>query len=221
MRRTCAGDMPSTSRSGSPKPRPRGRLTPTQQWIAHYQADVDNLRGALEWAFGPDGDVAVGLELVGSSHVLWAELGLMLEHRRWVLRRSTKSARQRRGRSPPGCSLGRQATCGRSMIPPTMMRQCGPRPSTASSATAFTRGARCCAQAWHAFCRTAAKAANACCAGRTRSCARSARPRRWPGALARAPQPACSRAIWRKHGCCTQRRSGFIMSWAKARIATP
>jgi hypothetical protein len=58
--------------------------TPTQQWIARYEADVDNLRGSLEWALGPDGDVAVGLDLVGHSLVLWAELGLMLEHRCWV-----------------------------------------------------------------------------------------------------------------------------------------
>ena len=58
--------------------------TPTQQWIERYGADVDNLRGALEWAFAPDGDVAVGLDLVGCSHVIWAELGLMLEHLRWV-----------------------------------------------------------------------------------------------------------------------------------------
>jgi predicted ATPase/DNA-binding winged helix-turn-helix (wHTH) protein len=56
----------------------------TQQWIARYGADVDNLRGALDWAFGPEGDIGIGLELVGRSHVLWAELGLMLEHRRWV-----------------------------------------------------------------------------------------------------------------------------------------
>jgi predicted ATPase/DNA-binding winged helix-turn-helix (wHTH) protein len=59
--------------------------TPTRQWIARYGADIDNLRAALEWAFGPDGDVLVGLDLVGHSHVLWAELGLMLEHRRWVI----------------------------------------------------------------------------------------------------------------------------------------
>jgi predicted ATPase/DNA-binding winged helix-turn-helix (wHTH) protein len=58
--------------------------TPTQQWIANYEADVDNLRGALDWAFGPNGDVALALDLVGHSHMLWAELGLMLEHRRWV-----------------------------------------------------------------------------------------------------------------------------------------
>jgi hypothetical protein len=58
--------------------------TPTQQWIANYEADLDNLRGALDWAFGPSGDLAAALDLVGYSHVLWAELGLMLEHRRWV-----------------------------------------------------------------------------------------------------------------------------------------
>ena len=58
--------------------------TATRPWIALYGADIDNLRGALEWAFGPDGDVTVGLDLVAHSHVLWAELGLMLEHRRWV-----------------------------------------------------------------------------------------------------------------------------------------
>ena len=57
---------------------------PTRQWVARYEPDIDNLRGALEWAFGPDGDVAVGVELVAHSHVLWAELGLILEHRRWV-----------------------------------------------------------------------------------------------------------------------------------------
>jgi hypothetical protein len=59
--------------------------TPTQCWIARYEADIDNLRAALEWAFGPDGDIALALDLVGSSHVLWAELGLVPEHRRWVL----------------------------------------------------------------------------------------------------------------------------------------
>src|SRR5262245_41265953 len=57
----------------------------TRQWIARYESDIDNLRGALEWAFGSDGDVAVGLDLVAHSHVLWAELGLILEHRRWVI----------------------------------------------------------------------------------------------------------------------------------------
>ncbi len=58
--------------------------TPTREWMARYEADIDNLRGALEWAFGPQGDIALGLDLVGRSHVLWAELGAMPEHRHWV-----------------------------------------------------------------------------------------------------------------------------------------
>src|SRR6476661_2126483 len=58
--------------------------TPTQQWIVRYEPDLDNLRGALEWAFGESGDLSLGLSLVGRSHVLWAELGLVQEHRRWV-----------------------------------------------------------------------------------------------------------------------------------------
>jgi len=67
--------------------------TPTRQWMACYAADIDNLRGALEWAFGADGDVTVGLELVAHSHVLWAELGLILEHRRWVVEALDKVAK--------------------------------------------------------------------------------------------------------------------------------
>ena len=58
--------------------------TPTQQWIVRYEPDLDNLRGALEWAFGESGDLSLGLNLVGHSHVLWAELGLVQEHRHWV-----------------------------------------------------------------------------------------------------------------------------------------
>ena len=58
--------------------------TAPEPWLAHYGADIDNLRAALAWSFGPDGGQAIGLELVGHSHVLWSELGLMLEHRYWV-----------------------------------------------------------------------------------------------------------------------------------------
>ena len=76
--------------------------TPTQQWIAHYEADIDNLRGALEWAFGRDGEVALGLELVGQSHVLWAELGLLLEHRRWVNQALAKT-----GKATPAAVMAR------------------------------------------------------------------------------------------------------------------
>src|SRR5262249_55767482 len=58
--------------------------TPTERWLSEYGPDVDNLRGALSWAFGRGGDVAIGLELAGLSHLIWAELGLTFEHRRWI-----------------------------------------------------------------------------------------------------------------------------------------
>ena len=58
--------------------------TATEPWLARYAGDVDNLRAALAWAFGPDGDAGLGVELVGFTHAIAAELGLTLEHRRWV-----------------------------------------------------------------------------------------------------------------------------------------
>src|SRR5262245_26385081 len=56
----------------------------TERWLAEYGPDIDNIRGALSWAFGANGDVAIGLELAGVSHLIWAELGLAFEHRRWI-----------------------------------------------------------------------------------------------------------------------------------------
>jgi predicted ATPase/DNA-binding winged helix-turn-helix (wHTH) protein len=59
---------------------------PTHRWLEQFAADVDNLRAALEWSFAPGGAQALGLRLAGTSHVLWAELGLFVEHRHWVER---------------------------------------------------------------------------------------------------------------------------------------
>jgi predicted ATPase/DNA-binding winged helix-turn-helix (wHTH) protein len=56
----------------------------TDPWLAEYGPDIDNIRGALSWAFAPGGDIATGLELAGVSHLIWAELGLAFEHRRWI-----------------------------------------------------------------------------------------------------------------------------------------
>jgi predicted ATPase/DNA-binding winged helix-turn-helix (wHTH) protein len=54
------------------------------RWLDRYAADTDEVRTALQWAFSRQGDAALALELVGYSHVLWGELGLAFEHRRWV-----------------------------------------------------------------------------------------------------------------------------------------
>lgn len=56
---------------------------PTDEWIAHYEKELDNLRASLEWAFGSEGDVAVGLELACASLRIWDELALLPERERW------------------------------------------------------------------------------------------------------------------------------------------
>ncbi len=54
-------------------------------WLETYGPDVENLRSALDWAFGPDGDVAVGLRLVAHSYPLWWDLPQLALHEssRW------------------------------------------------------------------------------------------------------------------------------------------
>jgi predicted ATPase len=57
--------------------------TPRVDWLAVYEPDLDNLRAALAWCLGPDGDRALGVKLVGYTDLLWRELALLQEHRRW------------------------------------------------------------------------------------------------------------------------------------------
>jgi predicted ATPase/DNA-binding winged helix-turn-helix (wHTH) protein len=48
--------------------------TSTSAWLEAYGSDADNLRAALDWAFGPDGDIELGLRLVAHSYPLWWDL---------------------------------------------------------------------------------------------------------------------------------------------------
>jgi len=57
--------------------------TPSSNWLAAYEPDLDNLRAALGWSLGPDGEPALGLKLANYTHWLWRELGLLQEQRRW------------------------------------------------------------------------------------------------------------------------------------------
>ena len=57
--------------------------TPTEQWLAMYEPDIDNLRATLDWAFGPDGDVPLGIELCCYSLRIWDDLALLSERERW------------------------------------------------------------------------------------------------------------------------------------------
>ena len=46
----------------------------TDDWLAPVAAAAAELRAALDWCFGPEGDVGLGLRLVGASTPLWWEL---------------------------------------------------------------------------------------------------------------------------------------------------
>ena len=45
-------------------------------WHAIYLPERDNVRAALDWALGGDGDPIIGIALAGASAALWAELSL-------------------------------------------------------------------------------------------------------------------------------------------------
>jgi predicted ATPase/DNA-binding winged helix-turn-helix (wHTH) protein/tetratricopeptide (TPR) repeat protein len=60
-------------------------VTPDPNWLDAYAKDADNVRGALGWCFDPDGDSALGLQLVASSVPLWWTLPEtpVVEGQRW------------------------------------------------------------------------------------------------------------------------------------------
>jgi predicted ATPase/class 3 adenylate cyclase len=55
-------------------------------WLRAYAAERDNVRAALEWMLGSDGDAGSAVALAGASSVLWTYLALAGEERRWLER---------------------------------------------------------------------------------------------------------------------------------------
>jgi predicted ATPase/DNA-binding winged helix-turn-helix (wHTH) protein len=49
-------------------------------WLARYATWIDDVRAALEWAFGPGADVVVGVSLTAASAPLWFALSLFTEY---------------------------------------------------------------------------------------------------------------------------------------------
>jgi predicted ATPase len=75
---------------------------PTDEWLAAYAREIDNLRAALNWAFSPGGDASIGVALTAAAVPLWMQLSMVEECRsrveqRWlgwdVRRRSMPAAR--------------------------------------------------------------------------------------------------------------------------------
>jgi predicted ATPase len=48
----------------------------TGDWRRTYQADIDDIRSALDWAFSPDGDDKVGVDILAHSTPFWIQLSL-------------------------------------------------------------------------------------------------------------------------------------------------
>ena len=55
--------------------------TPSVEWLETQAPEIDNIRVALDWAFGADGDPTVGMELAAASYPLWNLLSLTHEGR--------------------------------------------------------------------------------------------------------------------------------------------
>ncbi len=54
---------------------------PTDEWLADYAREIDNLRTALAWAFSPGGDGSMGVALTAAAVPLWMRLSLLEECR--------------------------------------------------------------------------------------------------------------------------------------------
>jgi predicted ATPase/DNA-binding SARP family transcriptional activator len=57
--------------------------TPDRAWLAQVEPELENFRAALSWAFGAQGDVALGQRLAGTLRLAWWYLAAA-EGRRWV-----------------------------------------------------------------------------------------------------------------------------------------
>jgi hypothetical protein len=59
---------------------------PASEWLAAFGRRIDNLCAALDWAFSPTGDVAIGVALTIAAVPLWMQLSLVQECRARVER---------------------------------------------------------------------------------------------------------------------------------------
>ncbi len=58
--------------------------TPTEAWLETYEPELENLRAALEWSFGANGDPELSVTLFSFTGEYWRQLSLQREFRRWL-----------------------------------------------------------------------------------------------------------------------------------------
>jgi predicted ATPase/DNA-binding winged helix-turn-helix (wHTH) protein len=96
---------------------------PASEWLAAYGRRIDNVRAALDWAFSPTGDVAVGVALTVAAVPLWGQLSLVQECR----------ARVERALASLGPEAGRSARQEMKLCAPlaaSLLISKGPMPET-------------------------------------------------------------------------------------------
>ncbi|MBL9095883.1 MAG: adenylate/guanylate cyclase domain-containing protein [Alphaproteobacteria bacterium] len=57
---------------------------PTDDWRRRYAPELDNLRTALDWAFGADGNPNLGIALAGAGYDVWDASALYEERRQMI-----------------------------------------------------------------------------------------------------------------------------------------
>jgi non-specific serine/threonine protein kinase len=60
------------------------RLQDALGGIGLYKREVDNLRAALSWAFSPDGETAMGIDLATTAADFWVAVSLISDAREWA-----------------------------------------------------------------------------------------------------------------------------------------
>ena len=58
--------------------------TPTGVWLETYEPELENLRAALEWSFGPNGASELGVTLFAFTGQYWIQVSMQREFRRWL-----------------------------------------------------------------------------------------------------------------------------------------
>ena len=60
------------------------QTTPDAEWLAIHGPELDNVRTALDWCFGPAGNAGLGQALAGAAQLLWREQALFSEARQRI-----------------------------------------------------------------------------------------------------------------------------------------
>ena len=63
---------------------PQRDILPIDEWLQRYGRMMDDIRAGLDWAFSPEGDALLGVQLTLAAMDLINELGLVDEFRGWV-----------------------------------------------------------------------------------------------------------------------------------------